>query len=151
MSRSAIRSAAILFAVILASAAWGAAPLPLSLQKEQKPESGKEKEKKEKEKPPGSKPGEEQPAPLFGGKVTLKSSRRTKDQATLGFNGIDPNGQVQKKFLASAVGGSDLEKAHALAASRVDPKELEAFAKEGNLKTGEQPSSPSSAAKPVSR
>jgi hypothetical protein len=35
----------------------------------------------------------------------VKSSRQSKDSATLGFNGVDDNGQVQKSFLRPTPAG----------------------------------------------
>jgi hypothetical protein len=73
------------------------------------------------------------PQPLFGGQVNLKSSRQSKDTATLGFNGLDPNGQVQKGFLAAAPTAADLAKAQQLTRTGVNPSELNAFMQEGGL------------------
>ena len=73
------------------------------------------------------------PKPLFGGQVNLKSSRQSKDTATLGFNGLDPNGQVQKGFLAAAPSGADVAKAQQLSRTGVNPSELTAFLQEGGL------------------
>ena len=42
-----------------------------------------------------------QPAPLFGGQIGTKSSTNTKESATLGFNGVDPSGKVEKKMLGA--------------------------------------------------
>ena len=36
---------------------------------------------------PAAKPAGDKPQPLFGGSLNLKSSRQSKDTATLGFNG----------------------------------------------------------------
>lgn len=73
------------------------------------------------------------PAPLFQGTIGLKSSRQTKDSATLGFNGVDPNGQVQQSFLASSPSASDKQKAAFVATLTSDRAELMRFLKDGNL------------------
>lgn len=73
------------------------------------------------------------PAPLFQGTIGLKSSRQTKDSASLGFNGVGPNGQVQQSFLQSSPSGSDKQKAAFVATLTSDSAELMRFLKEGNL------------------
>ena len=73
------------------------------------------------------------PAPLFQGTIGLKSSRQTKDSATLGFNGVGPNGQVQQSFLASSPSASDKQKAAFVATLTSDRAELMRFLKDGNL------------------
>jgi hypothetical protein len=84
--------------------------------------------------PASGKPaGGEKPAPLFGGSLNLKSSRQTKDTATMGFNGVDPNGQVQKSFLTAAVTNADRGKAQQVAAYKVDPQELAQFIQDAEL------------------
>ena len=76
-----------------------------------------------------------QPAPLFGGRLGIRSARTTKESATLGFNGIDPSGKVDQKMLGTAVTAADVEKARNLGAPRPDSGDLQAFANEGRLKT----------------
>ncbi|HXE90056.1 MAG TPA: hypothetical protein VNK82_03735 [Terriglobales bacterium] len=93
-------------------------------QEKGKPEEGKGKE--------GTESKEEEP--LFKGKLGLKSSSQTKDQATLGFNGIDPNGQVNKEMMAAAPSGEDVRKAKQLSTYSVDTGELDYFREEGQLK-----------------
>src|SRR5258708_32154917 len=48
-----------------------------------------------------SKNSGDKPAPLFGGSLNVKSSRQTKDTATLGFNAVDHKGRVRKSFLSA--------------------------------------------------
>ena len=74
-------------------------------------------------------------APLFGGSLNVKSSRQTKDSATLGFNGVDDNGQVQKSFLSAAANGSDTSAVQKLANAPVNNTELEEFIQQGGLNT----------------
>jgi len=77
----------------------------------------------------------DKPAPLFGGSLNVKSSRQTKDSATLGFNGVDDNGQVQKSFLSAAASGSDTSAVQKLANVSVNNTELDEFIQQGGLNT----------------
>jgi hypothetical protein len=83
--------------------------------------------------PPPPPPPPPKPKPLFGGSLTLKSSRQSKDATTLGFNGLDPNGQVQKAVLDANPTPQDTATAQQLAASQVNPAQLDSFIKSGNL------------------
>ncbi len=83
--------------------------------------------------PPTTAPTETAPKPLFGGQMNLKSSRQSKDTATLGFNGLDPNGQVQKSFLTAAPNSADVAKAQQLTRTGVNQADLTAFLQEGGL------------------
>jgi len=74
------------------------------------------------------------PAPLFGGQLGIKSSDRSKESATLGFNGIDPSGKVDAKMLATTAGPADEAKVKALASVRPTAEQLDAFLKEGELR-----------------
>ena len=75
----------------------------------------------------------DKPQPLFGGSLNLKSSRQSKDTATLGFNGLDPNGQVQKAALDSPAGAGDTLKAEQVAQYSVAQSEMSTFIEEGKL------------------
>lgn len=75
-----------------------------------------------------------QPAPLFQGQSNLKSSRQGKDATVLGFNGIGPNGQVEKKMLESNATSEDEQKATKLGSYTVNSAEINAFAEQGKLK-----------------
>lgn len=90
--------------------------------------------------PPANDPAK--PAPLFGGTLNLKSSRQTKDSSALGFNGVDPNGQVQKSFLSAAATGADAAKAQQVAVYKVDQAELAAFIADGHLNPNAAPQKP---------
>lgn len=79
------------------------------------------------------------PSPLFGGTVGLKSSRQTKDSASLGFNGVDPNGQVAKSFLTASATGADVAKAQAVGTYKVDSAELKKFIQDGDLNPNAAP------------
>src|SRR5215470_17841689 len=84
----------------------------------------------------------DKPTPLFGGTIGLKSSRQTKDSATLGFNGVDPNGQVQKAMLSAAVSPADAMKAQQLAQTSVAPADLVQFLQDGGLNPNAAPQKP---------
>jgi len=79
-------------------------------------------------------PAKKEPAPLFGGMLGVRSSEKTKESATLGFNGIDPSGKVDKQMLATRAGAADEEKVKQLAQLRPSPEQLAAFLREGGLK-----------------
>jgi hypothetical protein len=101
-------------------------------QQKGKPDKTGKAEDKDKKKEPG-KEDEDKPAPLFGGKMGLKSSRQSKDQATLGFNGIGPNGQVEQGAINASTTGNAIQKAAAMSSYTVPASEVDAFIKEGNL------------------
>lgn len=90
----------------------------------------------------GSTPGGDKPTPLFGGTIGLKSSRQTKDSATLGFNGVDPNGQVQKAMLSGAATPADALKAQQLAQITIAPADLVQFIQDGGLNPDAAPQKP---------
>ncbi len=104
---------------------------------EQEKKDTKKKDAKTKAPPNGNQPTtaptDNAPKPLFGGQMNLKSSRQSKDTATLGFNGLDPNGQVQKGFLAAAPTSADIAKAQQLTRTGVNQTDLTAFLQEGGL------------------
>ena len=77
---------------------------------------------------------QKEPAPLFGGKLSGRSSRKTKESATLGFNGIDPSGKVDKQMLAAAPGAKEQQLVAAMSANRPSAEELSAFLKDGGLR-----------------
>ena len=90
-------------------------------------------------KPAPANNNDNKPAPLFGGTVGLKSSRQTKDSASLGFNGVDPNGQVAKSFLTASATGADVAKAQTVGTYKVDATELNKFIQDGNLNPNAAP------------
>jgi hypothetical protein len=94
--------------------------------------------------PPSTKPADskntgDKPTPLFGGTLNVKSSRQTKDTATLGFNGVDDNGKVQKSFLSAQASGADTSAVQKLAAVTLSPTELDDFIKQGALNSNPAP------------
>ena len=92
--------------------------------------------------PSGNQPNGDKPTPLFGGTIGLKSSRQTKDSATLGFNGVDPNGQVQKAMLTAAATPVDAMKAQQVAQIAVTPADLAQFLQDGGLNPDAAPQKP---------
>lgn len=86
---------------------------------------------KKQEQPPEKK----EPAPLFNGQIGVRSSQKTKESATLGFNGIDPSGKVQQSVLSASPKSTDVAQVRNLDATRPARFELAAFIREGGLKT----------------
>ena len=82
-----------------------------------------------------SKDQKQDPAPLFGGQIGAKSSKSTKESATLGFNGIDPSGKVEQRMLNSTPSSSDTEKVRNMDAAKPAPTEVAAFIQQGGLKS----------------
>jgi hypothetical protein len=80
-------------------------------------------------------PASSEPTPLFGGQIGTRSSQNTKESATLGFNGIDPSGKVEKKMLAANPGPKDAEQVRNLDSMHPTKGELSAFLKQGGLKS----------------
>jgi hypothetical protein len=74
-----------------------------------------------------------QPAPLFGGKLGTKSSQKTKESATLGFNGIDPSGKVDAQMLATSPTAQQETKVKDMAKAAPSAADLDAFIKDGGL------------------
>ena len=92
--------------------------------------------------PSGSQPSGDKPTPLFGGTIGLKSSRQTKDSATLGFNGVNPDGTVQKAMLAAAVTPAAAIDAQRVAQIGVTPADLVQFLQDGGLNPDAAPQKP---------
>ena len=99
-------------------------------QPAQPQQAAKPNEKKDQKQEP-----KKEPAPLFGGKLGIKSSSNTKETATMGFNGIDPSGKVDAKMLATTPSAEHEAKAKQLAAMVPNSADLAAFLKEGGLKS----------------
>src|SRR5437016_5121429 len=78
-------------------------------------------------KDPPPPPKKEEPAPLFGGKLGVRSSQKTKESATLGFNGLDPSGKVDQKMLATAATAEDQAKVRKMAEESPAAADLAAF------------------------
>jgi hypothetical protein len=65
--------------------------------------------------------------------MSIKKSNQSTDSAALGFNGVDPNGQVQQAFLNAQPTPQSLAKAQAMAGYRPAPADLTAFELAGGL------------------
>jgi len=106
---------------------------------------GKQDKKDEQKKPETQKTGDQkkadEPAPLFEGKMNLKSSRQGKDSATLGFSGVGPNGEVEQKVLTATPTSTDLQKASEMGNRKVAPDALQLFIVEGQLNPQAAPKS----------
>lgn len=166
--KSQVRAGAMLLAGILAGSVYG---VTLTLpQQQQQDSSGQQNQDNKKKKdnaknapanqtgqastpppstpppnnptPSGNQPSGDKPTPLFGGTIGLKSSRQTKDSATLGFNGVDPNGQVQKSFLSASTTALDASRAQQLAQMKVAPTDLVQFIQDGGLNPDAAPQKP---------
>ncbi len=83
----------------------------------------------------GNQQQQSQPAPLFGGQIGTKSSTNTKESATLGFNGVDPSGKVEKKMLGANPTAKDVEAVNNMDSAHPSRTELTAFVKQGGLKS----------------
>lgn len=98
---------------------------------------GRQEKKKDEQKKTEQQKTDEQkkqePAPLFEGKMNLKSSRQGKDSASLGFSGVGPNGEVEQAVLTATPSGTDLQKASEMGNRRVAPDALQFFIMEGQL------------------
>ena len=92
--------------------------------------AGAQQAEKKESPPPAEK---KEPAPLFGGQLGIRSSQKTKESATLGFNGIDPSGKVDQKMLATSAGSKDQQAVKKMTENRPAQAELIAFLKEGGL------------------
>ncbi|MGH9659431.1 MAG: hypothetical protein ACRD96_12865 [Bryobacteraceae bacterium] len=82
-----------------------------------------------------SPPPKEEPAPLFGGQLGVRSSEKTKESATLGFNGIDPAGKVGQQILAAGAGEKEQAQVSKMSEQRPNAAALKAFVEEGGLKS----------------
>ncbi len=120
----------LLLAALISSAAY--------MQQDQKKDDkqaapAKEAPKDKSKDQPGDKKAGDQPKPLFEGKLGVKSSRQTKDSAGLGFNGLDPEGKIEKAALESSPTEEDAVRAKALASLKPTDSELKQFLDEGHL------------------
>jgi len=107
-----------------------AAPQQTSQSNQDKSQSSDKSDKKNQPPPPDK----NEPAPLFGGQIGVRSSQKTKESASLGFNGIDPSGKVQQSVLSASPNGASVAQVRNMDATRPTRVELAAFLKEGGLK-----------------
>lgn len=118
----------VLMLMSVASPGQQAATSPPSAQSNDKKTS---QDKKDPNKPEPKK----EPAPLFGGKLGIKSSSSSKETAAMGFNGIDPSGKVDAQMLATSPSAEHEAQAKHLAAMAPSAADLAAFLQEGGLKS----------------
>jgi hypothetical protein len=71
----------------------------------------------------------------FGGTITAKGSKQTKDTATLGFKGVDGNGYVDPDKLKEDPNGDDLRVAQLMTGIKTNSEEAKAFIDNGKLKS----------------
>jgi hypothetical protein len=90
----------------------------------------------DKKAPANQKSDKKEDQPLFKSKVQYKSSKGTKESATMSFNGVDPSGRVTASMMASTPTAEALAEAKRMAYSQPSGPELMAFLKEGGLKQG---------------
>jgi type II secretory pathway pseudopilin PulG len=133
-----IMGKSIVVMLLLLATAW-----PIQQQSDQKQDKKKQtqpaqgqQQQQQQQSQQQSNPNNTQPAPLFQGQSNLKSSRQGKDATVLGFNGIGPNGQVEKKMLDSNATADDEQKAAKLGSYVVSSADVNAFAEQGKLKAG---------------
>ena len=122
----------LMISLLMALAVAGSS-LAVPLFPQGKKDKKDEPKKQEPQKTDEQKKADEQPAPLFEGKMNLKSSRQGKDSASLGFSGVGPNGEVEQKVLEATPTGTDLQKASEMGNRRVAPDALQLFIVEGQL------------------
>jgi hypothetical protein len=71
----------------------------------------------------------------FGGTITAKGSKQTKDTATLGFKGVDGNGYVDPDKLKESPNGDDERVAQLMTGVKTNPEEAKTFIDNGKLKS----------------
>ena len=118
---------------ILLTLLAGGSTLTLPMFSQGKKDKKDEQKKQEPQKTVEQKKTDEQPAPLFEGKMNLKSSRQGKDSASLGFSGVGPNGEIEQKVLEATPTSADLQKANEMGGRKVAPDALQLFIVEGQL------------------
>jgi hypothetical protein len=121
------RSLTLLLTLLLSCSALGFAFFQQE-NKDKKKQPPKEGQKTEEQKK-----ADQQPAPLFEGKMNLKSSQQGKDSASLGFSGVGPNGEIEQKVLEATPTSADLQKASEMGNRKVAPDALQLFIGEGQL------------------
>ncbi len=85
-------------------------------------------------------PDDQQKKSKFGGlfkkPVTASNSAQPKDTASLGPNGLDPDGMPSKALLNESPTGADEAKAQAMSTQTTDKTQVDQFIQQGNLKLG---------------
>ena len=85
------------------------------------------------EKKPQNPPADSKPKPLFGGKLNLTGSQKTKETAPMAFNGIDPNGKVDAAMMATTPGAEDKKRVEDMDAARPKVEQVAKFVADGGL------------------
>ena len=78
--------------------------------------------------------GKQQKGGLFQNKLGYKGSQASKESTTLGFNGIDPSGKIDKDMMAKVPTSADQDKVKLMAQNRPQAADLKAFLQQGGLK-----------------
>src|SRR5690349_19139158 len=104
------RAATLALALILGASCWSFPYFQSSSNNNQQKQSDKDK-KKQPDKDKNKKTENKDNEPIFGGNITLKSSRKTSDSTTMGFSGLTPNGEVEASKLKEPITADDLNKA----------------------------------------
>lgn len=78
--------------------------------------------------------GKQKSGGLFQNRLGYQSSNTSKESTTLGFNGIDPSGKVERDTIARVPTAADQEKVRLMAQNRPQAEELKAFLRQGGLK-----------------
>lgn len=124
----------VAFALLLACLLW-AAPQQGSDQGQQDQSSQKKKKKTGQQQQQQQQ--QQDQGPLGSGQqVGGKSSKQKVDSATLGFNGIGPDGSVDQAKLKTPPSSDDYEKAAEVKEYSVAPADLTKFIVDGNLGGG---------------
>jgi hypothetical protein len=88
------------------------------------------------EQPPVPPPDDsDKPKSVLTGPVAVKSQRTPRDSASAGYKGVDPDGKVDTAQLNTPPTGDDTNKVLQMSVYVVSQSELDAFIKEGKLKT----------------
>lgn len=124
-------------AALLAAGPVSAAPQAKTKQK-QKQTQAQPADQQQQQQGDQAQPADQPPPPPPPGggltqKVTLRSSRHTKDVASAGFNGVGPDGKVKEALLNANPSSAAKQKAAQLTLLEADAAEVQAFAKEGKL------------------
>src|ERR1051325_6092183 len=130
------RSGRSLLALLLAAAVGGGmlfAQQDTSKDKKQQKKSDQSKSDKDKDKDQSDKKSGDDDSG-FGGTITAKSSKQTKDTATLGFKGVDGNGYVDPQRLKENPTGEDEMHAQQMSQVKATTAEVKSFTDEGWIK-----------------
>lgn len=138
MKRHRTWMVALLTALAVACSSLALPLLPQDKKKDEQKKTDQQKTEEQKKK----EQQQQQPAPLFQGNVGLKSSHQGKDSATLGFNGVGPNGEVEQSLLDASPTGTDQQKAYEMGNRTVGRDSLQQFILEGQLNPGGAAKSP---------